>query len=117
MSEVTNLAYHILPALTTAAGAILGSAITRLSSLRNEQRNELRRKLVDALGDVAALHQLEEHYCQALASAEGSPDSWKRKIRKLHFEAGGLPPSNNATARKALNRRERLIMKNRFSER
>lgn len=89
-----------------AAGSVLGgSIVTGWFTLRASvnQREALRnkRRLIQALRDVAAFHRLEERYTKALASEQKSPESWKREVRRQQFEDNLSTPSEDGTARKA----------------
>jgi hypothetical protein len=97
----------LLSVLVGGGLAIVGSAVTGfltyVATVRQRETESYKHRLIQAYGDIAAFHRLEERYVQKLAAAMPSTtaESWKRNVRREQRRADVLTPSPDATAQKA----------------
>jgi hypothetical protein len=92
-------------ALVAGGFAVLGSLVTGwftyITAVKQGQSERYKRKLLQAYGDIAAFHRLEERYTRALETDERSAESWKREMRRRLRDEGFSSPSDEATVQKA----------------
>ncbi|PPE74926.1 hypothetical protein C3942_04410 [Solimonas fluminis] len=92
-------------ALVAGGFAVLGSLVTGwftyITSVKQEQSERYKRRLLQAYADIAAFHRLEERYTRALETEDRSAESWKREMRRRLRDEGFGSPSEEATAQKA----------------
>lgn len=104
------LASILVGGFTTIVGSGLTGFFAYKSSFRQRETASYKSRLIQAKEDIAALHDLESRYVDALATADPSKtkESWKRHIRDGQFHAGVRTPSKSATAKNAMREIQRL---------
>lgn len=96
----------VIGALGVVFGSLITAAFTYRSTAQAKSLEKNRLFLLRCWRNIAAFHELEKRYTEALAKPDRTDEALKREVRKQQREAGSFTP--DTTEQEAKNQIQRL---------